>query len=884
MNQVTIEINDTTNNVIGKLEVFTHDDFPLTLNYVIADISNLTKRSGAFTKTFRLPANKSNNQLFSNIYNVNIQTTNTKWFEKKPCTIKVNDLPVIRGFLTLKNVISKKNSREYECTVSGNNLQWVELLSELYLDDMDFGLELNPSFPINYSRANIEAGWPSSFTTFDYVFPVIHYGEWNSASSKGLTVTDLRPALYIISIIRKSFDAIGWRFSSNFMGTTDFKKLIMPWFGGKWQRPPEFVETNRCSHKRQSWPPWGQKIFTNLGQVSLSLQTSVFDPLLQINGLGRFQPDVSGHYKYQCNFDFNWSTSPPASPCFSFYVQLRRVVMGTGGVLYQQKFSYKADGKYYFESPYQFMDSAEEYGLWFAPGSCGWEQPHIYLIASHLTSGIQYNQVDIIPSTHLGENSQFTLKSILPKGVNMLKFLQGIIHAFNLYATTDFGTKIVHLEPRSEFYDLPSNARDFTNKLDIGSDVELKFISDYEREYCLDYTQDKEDKHLQKRNEAYGNIAGRYCHTFSDRFKVGKKVSENPFFSYTYHIFDLAITVPNSTSNKQDAPIIARLWNEFRQDSNPPPKQYDFEPRLLYYDYSTQINPETLVAKTWHWYGAQEVSIPTGLSQGFEDIPSNWCLSYSGHPPTGTKGLFELYYSEQFAVIEKGTLLKCYVNLTVKDITVLDFRKLIYFDEPFDIKGYWILNKIEDYAPTKNGLTKIELVRFEDIVPGVINNDNLVLAGKPYWWYGDVEGNVHGEIQYDNYESVGIGKGKWDFSPNVDPPPIGGWNTWDIGGGGGGGNKNEAPKGTGTMVFGTGLIGYGIFQMVLGTFNVRNDDDIFQIGGGANNDDRENMLSINTEGNLKVRGGEVYAEVNGEITQVVAEIDGQYQKTYLKGN
>ena len=50
-----------------------------------------------------------------------------------------------------------------------------------------------------------------------------------------------------------------------------------------------------------------------------------------------------------------------------------------------------------------------------------------------------------------------------------------------------------------------------------------------------------------------------------------------------------------------------------------------------------------------------------------------------------------------------------YVNLTLSDISNLDLRKLVY------IEGYYYrINRIIDYKPNNNEVTKVELILWED--------------------------------------------------------------------------------------------------------------------------------------------------------------------------
>ena len=82
---------------------------------------------------------------------------------------------------------------------------------------------------------------------------------------------------------------------------------------------------------------------------------------------------------------------------------------------------------------------------------------------------------------------------------------------------------------------------------------------------------------------------------------------------------------------------------------------------------------------------------------------------------TEDKGLFDTYYSKMLKNIEEGGRLIAYFNLSSTDIENLDFRKLIYLDNDYDVRGYYLIESVIDYKPVENGLTKVSLFKFENL-------------------------------------------------------------------------------------------------------------------------------------------------------------------------
>ena len=59
MNDVVIRIIDTSNNVLGNLDLTSFTDFPLVLTKGIVNLDNLKARTGTYSKTFKVPNTKT---------------------------------------------------------------------------------------------------------------------------------------------------------------------------------------------------------------------------------------------------------------------------------------------------------------------------------------------------------------------------------------------------------------------------------------------------------------------------------------------------------------------------------------------------------------------------------------------------------------------------------------------------------------------------------------------------------------------------------------------------------------------------------------------------------------------------------------------------------
>ena len=260
----TNTVIDWEKSIVGELDITDHSDFPLALTFQISDIKDLTSTSGDYSKTFKIPATKHNNQLLKNIYTSGIITDN-KVTDKKKCRILVNDLYSLFGLIQVTGDGGYgEKAAYYNCVFFGSNLTWADDLSGKYMNDIDWGAD---GEDLTYNKPSIMATWDDTDCTSSdsyIVYPITSYGDYNGGgdgedrtiqlldtaygngtggstalgyfgfynggSSYGTPppVPDWRPSVFVKDTLDKIFDGAGdgYKISSTFMNTPMFKKLV----------------------------------------------------------------------------------------------------------------------------------------------------------------------------------------------------------------------------------------------------------------------------------------------------------------------------------------------------------------------------------------------------------------------------------------------------------------------------------------------------------------------------------------------------------------------------------------------------------------------------------------------------------------------------------
>jgi hypothetical protein len=282
-------------SVFGTLDASTTDDFPLALTFAINSSDDIDARKGAYSKTFKIPATANNNTILKHFNITNSTNLDAPLFDKIPCRILVGNLFSITGLIQLKDVeVINNKPLSYGCTFLGDNLSWSTLLENEYLSDLQLANSTNlqlsakeiiNSFAQDSATSRTELDGTVNVNTSPVVYPITTYGVtnesggiarpltiqmirteyekdyiWNSASANSAEVgllldgennnspsMDWRPQVWIYNMIQQIFSNIGYKISSDFIESADFKRLlyVSPNFlfnnGGQQQENNSFI-------------------------------------------------------------------------------------------------------------------------------------------------------------------------------------------------------------------------------------------------------------------------------------------------------------------------------------------------------------------------------------------------------------------------------------------------------------------------------------------------------------------------------------------------------------------------------------------------------------------------------------------------------------------
>jgi len=713
---VTVEIRDSDNSIEGILEVQDSTAFPLSLTYGIADIKNATPtnnrwRGGSYSKDFSVAGSHANNLLLQHIYDTNIDDVKDMK-ALKPCVVKVDGIPYMNGNFKVIDITTSKGVRSYKCRVTGDNLVWVDQFNGLRLNELSWGSH-------TFDKTTIEASWTA--TNLDYYYPITNYGKWDVSGQ--VSVEDLRPGIFFKSIIDKAFLNVGYKVSSNFFDSAQFGELFRLFTGTGFKHPQSTLDTNQFTATKTTDQDvnFGSKAFNvDLGGTINPIEFESTDNAGVFNvSTDKFTAIEYAKYDFELSLNVKAVQSAPDNN----YLQVR-----LNGSLIEEIEIFWINGT---STSTPGFSSVED--LIVKPTALTLQVGDEVTFAYRF----EYTQIKSLANVEISMLTGTTLSNLMSpqfiRGVNVnlaqqlpdteiIKYINGLTHCFNLVWKTNVSEKTVIVEPfdnwddisdvnQDGFYKAISEANDFTQDLDIGKSYTVGFLSDYKREIRYEYKEDNKDDFLKKVNEAVEESYGSYKHTFSDRFKEGEQKSQNPTFAFTYYIKDTTVGT-NSLTNQ--SPLLARLWKETKENGAVPEFDTDFEERIVYRNVDVQGSVQL------NWEGSLISNIPTGLS--FGDRTTDWDLKYNGQ-----NGLVGTFYASQLNVIEKGIFVNAFFKFRESRIQQYEngdlSREPLYLSNPPELKGYYLINEIADVTPQNPNTYRFELIKYENRESAIIDTN-----------------------------------------------------------------------------------------------------------------------------------------------------------------
>ena len=707
-----------------RLDVKEGLDF--SFNYSIADVRDPNKRSTSYSKTIKCPSTKANDLLFGNIWDVNISNqynsalsninANFNPNKKAEARVVADGVEVMTGVVQLRQITVENTKLEYEVVFIGKLKNIFSELGDKELNGTDESGVVYIDFSNldhGFNETNVVASWSN---TSGYTYPMIDYGiafDYNGAD-RIYDIDSFRPAVFLKDIVDKIFNFAGFTYTSNFFNSAPFTKLIVPWY------KESFTLTDEQIADRQFTAATGTAQDILAASTTVIIQNEQFtymrlefDDLSDPSNLWNdttyvYSPNAIGYYSLFTNINF--TASAPVAGVLPALMLVKRLSNGVETIV--DAIQFDIDLQPPNTTTVQWSTQQE---LCFV-GDTLWVELWIDSLLFNIVVGLGgsvemdtgsalFNQV---AEQQIFEGADVPMNNFVPE-VGMAELLLSIFKMFNLYVTVDpLDEQNLIIETRDEYYN-GGTTRDWTHKIAKNRPIALKPLALLTaKEYIYTY-EDDEDFYNKKYQDTKGYAYGRRRSEIDNDF-LNNKTEVKIAFSPTPLVND------DVTSR-----IIPKIYDE---DIESGAKPTDINIRVLYFNHGLQSNPtwsmrynggnSSTIYSIYPYAGHLDNPITPTLDLNF-GIPNQ--LYYTANGYTGTlqytnANLFNVYHRAYIDEItnKDSKVLTGEFYLTPWDITKLDFRDLIIVEN-----AYWRINKVNDYNPFKDDLTKVELIKVLDI-------------------------------------------------------------------------------------------------------------------------------------------------------------------------
>ena len=721
--------------------------FPLTFN--ISDIKDLTARKGNKSKTIKLPGTSRNHELMLSVFTLSsidkISDDESDFVDFDP-SIKAtaryyqNGLLEFNGVAQLMECTLSNGVWTFDVTLVSDTIDYIARLQKIKVNELGWS-EYNHALTLvnqqnSWSGLIEENGSPAyvySSPDWDgrgYYYGLIDYG-YTRPTPSTFGVEHMPPQVFVYEVLEKAFAYAGITWTSTFMESQLFKRLLLAYAGGDLPTIDSTQSNNDSAFTTEANNAGSGAIIKGTVQQygsgiafmnDLTL-TDDYDCTVNQDNINQLQTTspllfVSATeglvtVNYLGDHDITWTTN--AGFIYGNYnVQLKIFKNGiliSNDVIYQGVLEGVSTG----HSLTFTFDYSRQINL-LINDALTFKISYNLLASQGLGfNGLTFITTEIISNTAdlnitrdtqtLSAGGTVNLAAFLPD-MTCDVFLKGIITAFNLFIKPSVADpSIVEIEPLNDFYNAAGDAIDWTYKIDKSKDLTVTpTINFAAKNYKFNFEQDDDYFNTTYTDDVQKQY-GQFLIESQSQFATNDASFKLPFSQ------KLLARIPEDSPSSFTDLIVPRSFQiKTNQDGTSTMEKKKGKPFIV------QLGE--LRSGVW------EHRSETGVDDNLTDYP------YVGHLDSIDSPSFDfnfgvpdfvfwstsvyttnnLYiYHEKFIkelVSRFGKQLTCSAMLAPEDINALDFKNLINIDGIV-----YRLQKVSDYDSGKNTSTQIELIR-----------------------------------------------------------------------------------------------------------------------------------------------------------------------------
>jgi len=656
-------------------------DAEISIDYAIAKIGEIEKRSGARSAEFTIPKTAKNKAIFENPDDVN--NVGTKPYRRLKARYYSNGIDQQISFATLK-----ESAQGYSVNIYGGNSDFFAALKDNSIRDLDL-TDYNHHWDIDFVNLSKPQDYPIKYALVDYQTDSPNTGMNNTDSRAYLGV--ILPCVYEEFLIEQIALQKGYTVNNQTKLEPIFQsgKMALPIGGEQYQRDTDlsrlkgvfqlgtiptgsptgnFYDGASITSQEQAY--WQQYFNsnTNFGGAFVIPDECLITYKLDINlyndgasaeliYIDVYSTDTVAGSAIIRTYTINVPVTgaPPATP-FNFTVTDDvTCVIPTAGYC---SFSF-------------VVRSASVTNVFNQVGDNYFEILNAELLLDNRGRLIDYNRDIEFENSGIYVYNYVTVASNLPD-LSQADYFKSYIQKTCSIVSVDEINKVVNIYPFKKVLDNIPFAKDWSNKIDISEVPAISYTLDYSQRNVLKY-QDDEDV-IKPSGTDYTILID------DENLEFEQTLIELPFS---------ATEMVERLGGVNICKINRFTANAFDVEFNPRSIFITFDAGSFRYRFAVGSDTGSVVFTTDIPY-THFIDIDKAYSLGFErDL------------------YFELW---QFisGVIDRTKIVTCLLRLNASDINQLDLTKPVYIEY---FNSYFYISQISSYNPNGNKSTSVELVK-----------------------------------------------------------------------------------------------------------------------------------------------------------------------------
>ena len=748
----------------GEYSLDVNDDINVLLTYQIGDVRNFLQSNASFSKTISIAGTSNNNLAFRNLFDI---TNVSDYNPNKKVSVLVTDggVVIFKGYLKVDSIkIDFEKKISYECTIYSEIADMITNLGQLKLSDISFS-----AYSHTYNIHNVTGSWETFIVKEGieqpfqkgegYVYPYIDYASGLKFENFGVMLNSVeffKPALYAKTVLDYVFqNSSGYTYKSDFINSDYFKSLIVTPDATGLYIPDIDVTNAKCLVSQSGADGTPLVLYNNVGLSYTAPEYTVEFDNKSTGGnydngnnyntiLFKYVVPVGGQYNIEANVNFDGYITDTAqsiggtnaityavhTDCNVFITCTRAGVefiidsmdvtrVYTGGMNTNGKYLSSTDTLMNVDIvPNPILEAGDIIQVKVAH-NYRFNAIAYYSTVTQVTApsfaliqtAPSYFHIEL-QSNNVYEGGTINFNNFL--GTDLASdYLLSIGKMFNLYFEFDKDNPLcLIMEPRENFYN--GNVIDWTYKLDRDNETENFTMAEITAaNFLFTYKSDSDYYNNDYQTKTITDVFGQYEYFI-----------DNDFISPTTQDKIELIFAPTPLINEGGTDkVISTIYNYDKVSTYSPVTSS--KPRILFYG-------GMLPCEQWVIYDGFTGGTTTGGTQlsvlnpvyvdaypyaGYLDNPFtptedlNFAFPeffYYNRNNLTNSNLFNKFWKTSIDDITDKTssLFTGYFKLNTADIVNLSFRNIIFLDGQ-----YWIINKIIDYNPLEENLTKVELLR-----------------------------------------------------------------------------------------------------------------------------------------------------------------------------